>query len=195
MRSRKNTEIRKEEILRASLMIVEQHGLDNLNINAIASQIDMVPSGIYRHFHGKEEIIAALIEFIDGCLRQNLIAVASLDGTALVKLKRLFELHCELLQKEAAIPRILYFLLSSDRNPELQSRMLLTVGHYVQQVKRILIQGQKKGEISPDIDVTAAAMLFLGMIQPLAILSRVDKEILHDYPAKLWHNYERSIAV
>ncbi|MHC1746743.1 MAG: TetR/AcrR family transcriptional regulator [Negativicutes bacterium] len=195
MKSRKSTEIRKEEILRAALIVVGQRGLDKLNINDIAAQIDLVPSAIYRHFKGKEEIIAALIEFIDGCLRQNLATVAPLNETAPAKLKMLFELHVKLLREETAVPRVLYSLISSDRNPELQSRMLLTVGHYVQQVKKILLQGQKKGEISPDIDPAAAALLFLGMIQPLAILSRLEEEVLNDYPAKLWQNYHRSIAV
>ena len=58
----------------------------------------------------------------------------------------------------------------------------------------MLVQGQEKGEISPDIDAMAAAMMFLGMVQPLAIMSQINKEILEDYPQKLWQNYQRSIA-
>ena len=99
------------------------------------------------------------------------------------------------LKEEAAIPRILYFLLSSDRNPELKAGMLSAVGVYVQQVKKLLQQGQRKGEISPDIDAAAAAMMFLGMLQPLAILGQINKEILDDCPPKLWQQYRRSIAL
>lgn len=66
------------------------------------------------------------------------------DGTAIVKLKLLFELHVKPLKEEAAIPRILYFLLSSERNPELKVGMLSAVGSYVQQVKKMILQGQKK---------------------------------------------------
>jgi TetR/AcrR family transcriptional regulator, fatty acid metabolism regulator protein len=195
VRSRKSTEARKEEIVRAALTIIEKHGLDNLNINDIASTIKLVPSAIYRHFKGKEEIVAALIEFTDKSLQNNLSQVAAFEGTAISKLKLLFELHVKLLKEEGAIPRILYFLLSSDRNPELKASMLSAVGLYVQQVKKMLLQGQEKGEVSPDIDVTAAAMLFIGMVQPLAILSQVNKEVLNDCPPKLWQSYQRSIAL
>ena len=83
MRSRKTTEIRREEILRAALFIVEQQGLDNLNTNAIAALIQLVPSAIYRHFKNKEEIIAALIDFIGERLQQNLQQATTQEGTAL----------------------------------------------------------------------------------------------------------------
>ena len=195
MRVRKSTEIRKDEIVRAALAIVENSGLDKLNINEIAAKVEMVPAAIYRHFKGREEIVAALIEHIDQRLQYNLSQANTVTGTPIAKLKALFELHVTLLKEEAAIPRILYFLLSSDRNPELKASMLSAVGFYVQQVKKLLQQGQRKGEISPDIDATAAAMMFLGMVQPLAILGQVNKEVLDDYPQKLWQQYQRSIAL
>ena len=195
MRSRKSTEVRKEEIVRAALEIVEQCGLDKLNINDIAAKIELVPAAIYRHFTGREEIVAALIEYIDKRLRYNLSQVDIVTGTPIAKLKALFELQVSLLKEEAAIPRVLYFLLSSDRNLELKASMLSAVSFYVQQVKKLLIQGQQQGEVSPDIDVMAAAMMFLGMVQPLAIMSQVNKEVLDRYPHKLWQNYQRSIRV
>lgn len=195
MRSRKSTEVRKEEIVRAALEIVEQCGLDKLNINDIAAKIELVPAAIYRHFTGREEIVAALIEYIDKRLRYNLSQVDIVTGTPIAKLKALFELQVSLLKEEAAIPRVLYFLLSSDRNLELKASMLSAVSFYVQQVKKLLIQGQQQGEVSPDIDVMAAAMMFLGMVQPLAIMSQINKEVLDRYPHKLWQNYQRSLRV
>ena len=195
MRSRKSTEVRQEEIIRAALSLVEHNGLDKLNINDIAARIELVPAAIYRHFKGREEIVAALVEYIEKRLRYNLSQMNAVHDTTVAKLKVLFDLHITLLKEEAAIPRVLYFLLSSDRNPDLKASMLSAVGFYVQQVKKLLLQGQEKGEICPDIDATAAAMMFLGMIQPLAILGQVNKEVLDNYPQKLWQNYQRSIGL
>ena len=194
MRSRKTTEIRREEILRAALFIVEQQGLDNLNTNAIAAVIQLVPSAIYRHFKNKEEIIAALIDFIGERLQQNLQQATTQEGTALERLKSLFELHVKLLQEEPAIPRILYSLISSERNQELKKKMLAEIDAYVYETKKLLLQGKKAGEINPAVDVTAAAMMFLGMIQPLVILSQENKDVLDEYPQKLWQCYQRAIA-
>ena len=195
MKSRKSTEIRKEEIVRAALCLVEQNGLDKLNIADIALAVNLVPGAIYRHFKSKEDIIAALIDFADRSLQNNISKVMDSDGSAIAKLELLFELHVKLLKEEAAIPKILYFILSSDRNPESKGSMLSAVGSYVQQVKKILLQGQKKGEVNADVDVMAAAILFLGMVQPLAILGQVDPKVLDEYPSKLWHSYQRSIVL
>lgn len=194
MRSRKTTEIRREEILRAALFIVEQQGLDNLNTNAIAAVIQLVPSAIYRHFKNKEEIIAALIDFIGERLQQNLQQATTQEGTALERLKSLFELHVKLLQEEPSIPRILYSLISSERNQELKKKMLAEIDAYVYETKKLLLQGKKAGEINPAVDVAAAAMMFLGMIQPLVILSQENKDVLDEYPQKLWQCYQRAIA-
>ena len=194
MRSRKTTEIRREEILRAALFIVEQQGLDNLNTNAIAAVIQLVPSAIYRHFKNKEEIIAALIDFIGERLQQNLQQATTQEGTALERLKSLFELHVKLLQEEPSIPRILYSLISSERNQELKKKMLAEIDAYVYETKKLLLQGKKAGEINPAVDVTATAMMFLGMIQPLVILSQENKDVLDEYPQKLWQCYQRAIA-
>lgn len=195
MRSRKSTEVRQEEIIRAALTIVERNGLDKLNINEIALEVNLVPAAIYRHFTGKEEIIAALVEFTDKCLQHNLSQVKEFDGTAVAKLKLLFDLHADLIRTEGAIPRILYFLLSSDRSPGLKKQMLTAVNSYVQQVKQVLLKGQQTGEISPHIDIAAAAVMFLGMVQALAVLSQVNRDVLNDCPANLWQNYERSITL
>ena len=80
MKSRKSTEIRKEEIVQAALGIVEQNGLGKLNIQAIAARVELVPSAIYRHFKGRDEIVAALIEHIDKRLKDNLKQVQAVEG-------------------------------------------------------------------------------------------------------------------
>lgn len=122
-------------------------------------------------------MIVLLIKFIAGSLQRNVRQVMALEGTAVAKLERLFAMHVKLLQEETAIPRILYCLIGSDRNPELKAGMVAVVGRYMQQVRKIVAQGQKQGEISADIDSTAAAMLFLGMLQPLAIFGQINPNI------------------
>ena len=100
----------------------------------------------------------------------------------------------KLLQEEPSIPRILYSLISSERNQELKKKMLAEIDAYVYETKKLLLQGKKAGEINPAVDVTAAAMMFLGMIQPLVILSQENKDVLDEYPQKLWQCYQRAIA-
>jgi len=144
VRSRKSTEARKEEIVRAALTIIEQKGLDTLNINDIAEEIKLVPSAIYRHFRGKEEIIATLIEYTDRRLKHNLSQATAFEGTVIHKLKLLFELHVKLLSEEAAIPRILYFILNSDRNSELNGNDVVFDWFLRTTGERVVASGARK---------------------------------------------------
>ena len=56
------------------------------------------------------------------------------------------------------------------------------------------LEETKKPVETPEIDATAAATLFLGMLQPLAILGQLQPQILAEYPPQLWRTYQRSIA-
>lgn len=65
MRARKvKTEIRQDQIARAALSIVVSQGLEKLNVAAVAEKVGIVPSGIYRHFKGKEAVLDAVLDFI-----------------------------------------------------------------------------------------------------------------------------------
>ena len=54
MRIRKSTEVRKEEIVRAALFLVEQNGLDKLNIIDIAVEVKLVPAAYIGTSKGKK---------------------------------------------------------------------------------------------------------------------------------------------
>jgi len=190
---KKATGVRREEIILASLSLVEQYGLDNLNIVSIAKTIDLVPSAIYRHFGGKEEIIESLIEFAGAYLQSNISQTLLAESHGIGRLELLFKLHVKLIKEQRAIPRMLFSLLSSDKNIYLKQKMLLVINKYVENIEKIIVEGQLKGEILPEVDVRAAGLLFLGLVQPLAVLSQSDDQLINSYSEPLWEIYRRSI--
>lgn len=191
---KKATEVRREEIIVASLSLVEQYGLDNLNIADIARVVDLVPSAIYRHFGGKEAIIESLIEFAGASLQGNISQALIAESNAVDRLEVLFNLHVKLIKEQRAIPRILFSLISSDKNMYLKQKMLLVINTYIANIKKIIAEGQLKGEILAEVDVRAAGILFLGMVQPLAVLSQSDDDLINIYTAPLWELYRRGIT-
>lgn len=194
MTEKKTTEVRREEIIFASLSLVEQYGLDNLNIADIAKKVDLVPSAIYRHFARKEEIIESLIEFAGAHLQSNITQTLMAESQGVYRLKMLFELHVKLIKEQRAIPRILFSLLSSDKNIDLKQKMLLVINKYVGNIEKIIDEGKVAGEILPEVDASAAGLLFLGMVQPLAVLSQSDDDLINSYYGPLWEIYRRGIS-
>jgi hypothetical protein len=72
------------------------------------------------------------------------------------------------------VPRILFGELQrSDDSPAKRAvRMLLR--HYNERLQTLIEQGRAQGEFAPEGDTTAAAALFIGMIQGLVIQSLLD---------------------
>ena len=148
MAKKKTTEIRRDEIINAALRLIEKNGLDNLCVADIAAEIDLVPSAIYRHYGGKEDIINALVDFVDRSLRANVTRVTASSNDAVEKLKLLYTLHTDLLTTQPAIPRILFSLLASNKNPTSKKRIISVITGYVGQVQNILAKGQSNGDVA-----------------------------------------------
>lgn len=194
MTKKKTTDVRRDEIITASLRIIEKNGLDNLSVADIAAEIDLVPSAIYRHFGGKEDIINALIDFVDRSLQSNAARVAAQAGPSVRQLELLYGLHTDFLKTQPAIPRIVFSLLASNKKPAFKKRILAVIANYVKQVQAMIAQGQSSGEITAAIDPSAAALLFLGMIQPLVILSQTGDEAVNIFKQDMWTVYARGIT-
>lgn len=194
MTEKKATETRRDEIINASLRLIEENGLDNLNIADIATEIDLVPSAIYRHFGNKEEIITSLIDFVDRSLQANVTRVARENGNAVDKLELLYKLHTDFLKTQPAIPRIVFSLLAANKNLTLKERIFSVIINYATQIRNILAKGQPDGDIASSIDPAAAAMLLIGMIQLLIILSQTGAaDSVNNFKQEMWEVYAREI--
>ena len=69
------TEIRREQIASAALQLIARRGVRGLSIAGIARQIGLVPSAIYRHFDGKDQVLDLVLDQIRRRLLDNVRAV------------------------------------------------------------------------------------------------------------------------
>jgi AcrR family transcriptional regulator len=61
--------LKKSEILARALKIVDEEGLDALNIRRLAGEFDVNVSSFYYHFKNKEDILVGLAELAFGAVR------------------------------------------------------------------------------------------------------------------------------
>jgi AcrR family transcriptional regulator len=164
------TEIRQEQIARAALALIARRGLDQLNIGSLAREVGVVPSAIYRHYRGKEDVLESVLALISQSLSANVEAVCQETPDALERLHRLLMRHLELVRQQVGIPRVLFseqiFAGSSRR----RRRAHQTLQGYLQKIAGILREGQRQGEIRADLSPDTAGVMFLGLIQPTIVL-------------------------
>jgi AcrR family transcriptional regulator len=164
------TQIRREQIAQATLDLVAAGGLKKLSVAAVARRVGLVPSALYRHFKSKDDVLGAALEMILEKLLTNVAAVCEETDDPLERLHRLLLRHIRMIRENRGIPLIIFSQDFYAGHPDRRERVYAGICDYVSEVGRLIRQAQQTGQVGQRVDVEAAAVLFLGMIQPSAIL-------------------------
>ena len=165
-----DTEIRQDQIAEAALEMLGTRGVSELSMSDIARRVGLVPSAIYRHFRGKDEVLDAVLELIGQRLLSNVQAVQEEGGDHLERLRRLVMRHVRFVRENQAIPRIVFSDEITSRNPARKAKAHATIRTYLDRVAEMARAGQQEGEIRADLAPETVALLLLGIVQPGAVL-------------------------
>lgn len=189
------TVVRQEQIANAALAIIAQQGLQRMNVASVARRVGLVPSAIYRHYRGKDEVLDAVLELVRDRLLDNVRAVTTETSDAIERLRCLLRLHVSLLTQQPGILRVVFSEDVYAGTPARRARVFRTVKAYLKGVEDIVRQGQAAKTIKPDLDAPTIALMFLGLIQPAAILSHMsDGEVdVARHAEEAWNVFAGSI--
>lgn len=165
-----HTEIRREQIAQAALALVASRGLKGLSVAAVAGEVGLVPSAIYRHFRSKSEVLDAVLDLIGGRLLSNVEAVRTETDDALERIHRLLRRHLQLVVDYRAIPRILFSDEVYSGQPQLKAKLYSIMQGYLDQIGKIAREGQKRNRIRSEIAPETIAVMFMGLVAPSAFL-------------------------
>lgn len=161
---------RKEEIAQAALRLVNREGLKRLSVSRLAAEVGVVPSALYRHYPSKDAILDAVLELVRERLADHVEKVRGEHFSALSRLDALLARHVQLITSNQAIPRILFSEEIVGDAPGRRARLAEVIQEHVMRVAALVAEGQENGEIRRDVEPEAAALMFLGIVQPAAIL-------------------------
>ncbi len=176
------TEVRRRQIAQAALSLVASHGLKGLTIAGIAGHIGLVPSAIYRHFKNKDQVIDAILDLVRERLLGNVQMVTQETENILDRLKRLLMLHIQLIRENRGILQVAFSEEIMSGPPARKGKVYAMVRAYLQEVAKIVCQGQEASVIRKDLEPNTVAVAFLGLIQPAAILWQLSEgefELMH----------------
>lgn len=167
---KQSREVRREQIAEAALELLARQGIKRLSVGAVARRIGVVPSAVYRHFRGKEEILSAAIGRMGERLLENVLKAGAMEENAVERLRRILQLHVKTIRSGYAGPRILFSEGIYGGGANHREEVYHVIRRYLDRVTEVIRQGQQRGEIRRDIDPGSAAIHFLGLIQPAATL-------------------------
>lgn len=170
MTQKLDTEIRQDQIAKAALAVVARHGLAGLSVAAIAKVVGLVPSALYRHFGGKDEVVEAVLAMVRDRLLDNVRLVCVEVQDPYERLHRLLARHIDLIKANHALPRLVFSDEIYNGPPARRRAMFRTIQAYLDRVGDVVREGQEAGLMRRDIEPLTAAVMFLGLVQPAAIL-------------------------
>jgi AcrR family transcriptional regulator len=133
----------------------------------IATQMGVTQGALFRHFSDKQAVWTAVLEWMADTLLARIDAVAGI--TPIDRLRAIFGVHVDFVVQHTGIPRILFGELQRSGDAPGKARVRALMSQYRSRVVSELDQAKMQGLINEQIDCSAAATLFLGMVQGLVM--------------------------
>ncbi len=181
MRTVKDPDTRKQEILSGALSVFSKKGYDKTTISDIARELGISQGLCYRYYASKEEIYdAALDEYADIIVRANLKRFDS-KGKTLKEKIRAFSGSIKEYRKSEKDSEMLYSLFHNEKSQKIHDQLMLrTAAKIVPHIKKELEAAREAGEISiSDVDTLAYFFVYgqLGMLLEHSGEKDCDKKI------------------
>lgn len=163
------TKIRQAQIAEAALKAIARNGLKGFTITTIAKKVGVASGNIYRHFKDKNAVMDAIVSEIERSLKIIVRESCRESDTPNECLERIFFKHIDFLEKHKGIPRVIFSDEMYSADKKIADKLKEIVKRYQEDIRKVLIKGIKDKTFDADLNVDAAVMTFIGLIQSTAL--------------------------
>lgn len=196
VKKHESTAIRRGQIVDAARKLIIKQGSEHLTIKRIAKEVDMSEAAIYRHFKSKKDILSLLADHVRDNLVDDIARASASKPTSLATIEAILNSHLSAIEQRRGISFQVVAEIISLGDKKLNRKMADVVNEYLSQLKNLLSELAKTGEVRGDIDLEAAALLLFGMIQGLVniwVLSHYSFDPREKY-LSLWSIFRRAVT-
>ncbi|WP_425352082.1 TetR/AcrR family transcriptional regulator [Aquamicrobium defluvii] len=175
-------------------LAAEQNPAD-ITTGAIAKRMGVSQGALFRHFSSKDAILQAVMEWVSERLLARIDKATTIAASPLEAIEAAFMAHIHFIAEHPGVPRMLFVELQRTEQTmaKRMARTLLQV--YGARLGRLFMDGKRDGQLLASLDEKAAATLFIGMVQGLAMQSHIEgnvKRIRESAPG-VFALYRRSV--
>ena len=168
---RQTTESRQAEIIATVVALAAERNPADVTTTDIAKVMNVTQGALFRHFPTKEAMRLAVIEWIETQLMANLGDAQASAPDVLSGLEAMFLAHVKFIREFPGVPRLVFAELQQPDSSPVRQRVQQIMRRYRQMLAETLSKAKAAQLIRDDVDVQAAAALFLGAIQGLVMQS------------------------
>ncbi len=169
--ARRSTESRQAEIIATLVALAAERNPADVTTTDIAKAMNVTQGALFRHFPTKEAIRVAVIEWIETQLMTKLGNAQASTPDVLSGLEAMFLAHVKFIREFPGVPRLVFAELQQPDGSPVRQRVQQIMRSYRLMLAETLGKAKAAQLIGADVDVQAAAALFLGAIQGLVMQS------------------------
>lgn len=159
---------KRERILRAAVKVFARKGFYASRVSEIASAAGVADGTIYLYFKNKDDVLTSLFEDRISRLLSVLERELATQPTARAKVRRLIELQLGLLEGQRELAEVVTVNLRQS-NKLLKQYGAQRFGEYLELMARVVAEGQRAGELRPELSPRVVARALFGALDGLAL--------------------------
>ena len=163
-----------EAILRAAIKVFSRSGFFNSKVADVAREAGVADGTVYLYFKNKDDILVSIFNHVmDEALALGRKRLEKISDP-LEKLKQIVQAHLDLLGRDRDLAVVFQVELRSSTK-FMEQFSSTKVAEYLEQIRGVIEEGQKKGVFRSGLNTTIAAKVLFGALDEMAtnwVLSR-----------------------
>ncbi len=165
---------RKSQILQTLAQMLEGPSAERITTAALAARIEVSEAALYRHFKGKADMFAGLIDFVEQTLFSLINKITSEEQSGLRQTEAIMTMLLGFAQKNRGMTRVLIGDALVTEDDALQARINQINDRIEAALKQALRFAVTQKEVAEDVDLAAQANALMSFV------------------AGRWHQYAKS---
>ncbi|EPC01779.1 TetR family transcriptional regulator [Litchfieldella anticariensis FP35 = DSM 16096] len=187
-----NKQSRREQILQALALMLEEDSGKRITIASLARQVGVSEAALYRHFPSKARMFEGLIEFIEESLFERIRRILDETPEALPRCQQILTLLLGFAEKNPGLSRLLGGDVLTGETARLRQRMNQLFERLETQLKQILREAEIHERRRPSLPASSAANLLLAHAE-----GRITQYVRSDFrrrPTEYWEDQWQLLA-
>lgn len=171
------SEDRRAATVGAVIALAADHDPGEISTTAIAKHMGVTQGALFKHFPTKDAILEAVMTWVADRLLARVDSAASAMPTASQALEAMFLAHTSFVTEHPGVPRMMFGELQRAGSTAPKRMAATMLRQYAERLRLQLERGRASGEFAPQLDMEAAATLFVGTIQGLVMQALIAGDV------------------
>jgi TetR/AcrR family transcriptional repressor of nem operon len=168
----------RQDIIRKAAPIFNQRGYEGAALSDLMKATGLEKGGIYRHFESKQQLAGEAFDYA-----WRLAVDTRFAGTREIpnSVDRLKQLVRNFQDRRSGLvpggcPLLNTAIDSDDGNPQLREKARKALDSWLDRIGAVVEEGQRRGEIRPDVDSAKLAALIVSTLEGSLMVSRLQRK-------------------